>query len=93
MTKLQKEFENLELENKKLACDNAKIQDELLNIKCNAMKDNLLFFNLEESESENCTKVIQSFCKENLRPMKAENFKFESVYGFWKARNSRGRPI
>ena len=29
VTKLQKEFENLELENKKLACDNAKIQDEL----------------------------------------------------------------
>ena len=25
--------------------------------------------------------------------MKAENFEFESVYGFWKARNSRGRPI
>ena len=93
MTKLQKEFENLELENKKLACDNAKIQDELLNIKCNAMKDNLLFFNLEESESENCTKVIQNFCKESLRLMEAENFEFESVHRSWKVSNSRGRPI
>ena len=93
LTKLQKEFENLELENRKLACDNAKIQDELLNIKCHAMKDNLLFFNLEESETENCTKVIQNFCKENLRLMEAENFEFESVYRFGKSRNSRGRPI
>ena len=53
LTKLQKEFENQELENKKLACNNAKIEDELLNIKCHAMKDNSLFFNLEESETEN----------------------------------------
>ena len=45
MTKLQKKLENLELENRKLANDNAKIQDELLNIKCHALKDNLLLFN------------------------------------------------
>ena len=59
LTKLQKEFENLVFENKKLACDNAKIKDELLNIKCHAMKDKLLFINIEENESENCTKVIE----------------------------------
>ena len=57
------------------------------------MIDNLLFFNLEESESENCTKDIQSLCKENLRLMEAEHFEFESVHRFWKVRNSRGRPI
>ena len=84
MTKLQEEFENLELENKKLASDNAKIQDERLNIKCHALKGNLILFNLEESESEKCTKVIQNFCKENLRPMEAENFELESVYRFGK---------
>ena len=57
------------------------------------MKDDLLFLNLEESESENCTKVIQNFCIENLRLIEAENFEFENVYRFVKSRNSKGRPI
>ena len=56
-------------------------------------KDNLLFFNIEENESENCTKVIQHFCKEMQRLMKAENFEFESVHRFGKSRDSSGRPI
>ena len=56
------------------------------------MKDNLLFFNLEEGETENYTKVIQNFCKKNVSLMEAKNFEFESVHRFGKSRISRGRP-
>ena len=56
------------------------------------MIDNLLFFNLEERESENCTKVIQNFCKENLRLMEAEHFEFESGPPILESTQFKGTP-
>lgn len=93
IAKLQKDFELLKTENSKLERDNVKLQDELLNIKCNAMKDNLLFYNIKETESENCLKVIQNFCKDNLRIREPEQIQIESVYRVGKANEGNRRPM
>lgn len=93
IAKLQKDFEQLKTENSKLERENVKLQDELLNIKCNTMRDKLLFYNTKETESENCLKVIQNFCKDNLRSREREQIQLESVYRVGKANEGYRRLI
>jgi hypothetical protein len=47
--------------------ENANISEEIVDRQCRSMRDNLMFYNLAESESENCIHLIETFCKEKLK--------------------------
>ena len=46
---------------------NNKVSEEVVDLQCRSMRDNLLFFNIQENDEENCNDVIQKFCTENLQ--------------------------
>jgi chromosome segregation ATPase len=44
-----------------------RMNNELVDLQCRTMRDNLIFYNIEElSETENCMKIIQSLCEDKL---------------------------
>ena len=46
---------------------NNKLSEEVFDLQCRSMRDNLLFFNIQENDEENCNDIIQKFCTENLQ--------------------------
>ncbi|CAG2202133.1 unnamed protein product [Mytilus edulis] len=45
---------------------NEKLNNDLESIKCESMRDNLLFHGIKESEGEDCALIIKSMCENNL---------------------------
>jgi DNA repair exonuclease SbcCD ATPase subunit len=47
--------------------DNARITGEIVDLQCRSMRDNLMFYNIEECETENCMDVIQELARDKLK--------------------------
>jgi hypothetical protein len=75
MTVTQKQLEYL-LES------NASLKDELTDLKSRSMRDNLVFFNIPEQESEDTENVVRSFLEEKMKMPtdQAKEVKFERVH-------------
>ena len=43
-----------------------KLQDEVTDLKCRSMRDNLMFYNLQEENGENCEEKVLSFIENRL---------------------------
>ena len=50
----------------KLEADNAALMNSVIDLKARSMRDNLLFYNLQENRDENTTEVIQNLLGEKL---------------------------
>ena len=47
--------------------ENDKLKEELTDVKLKSMQNNLIFYNIDENEEENCPKLIINFCDERLK--------------------------
>ena len=46
--------------------ENDKLKEELTDVKLKSMQNNLIFYNIDENEEENCPELIINFCDERL---------------------------
>lgn len=99
--KLTKQFKGMdsEFEGKmketvnELKRDNDKLKEELINVNMNSMRNNLLFYNLPETQDENCENVVTAFCGEMLKIEEPETkIKISESYRLGKAGDNI-RPI
>lgn len=56
----------------KLKADNVKLSEEILDLRSRSMRDNLLFFNVPETDGENCQNLILEICEKDLNIEKAK---------------------
>ena len=47
--------------------ENDKLKEELTDIKLKSMQNNLIFYNIDQNEEENCPELIINFCDERLQ--------------------------
>jgi hypothetical protein len=47
--------------------ENDKLKEELTDVKLKSMQNNLIFYNIDENEEENCPELIINFCDERLK--------------------------
>ncbi|VDI48218.1 Hypothetical predicted protein [Mytilus galloprovincialis] len=47
--------------------ENNKLKDELIDIQMKSMKNNLIFYNIKETEEEICSEIIGRFCEHNMK--------------------------
>jgi chromosome segregation ATPase len=57
---------------------NSSLKEELLDVKCRAMRDNLVFTNIDYTEGEDCENVLRSFIRDKLEIR--EEIQFERVH-------------
>jgi FtsZ-binding cell division protein ZapB len=80
----------------KLERDNNTLRDKVIDIQARSMRDNLLFFNMPESEGENTTEMIHHLLESKMEVEDARNkLKIDQSHriGKKKAGNNRPRPI
>ncbi|CAC5404291.1 unnamed protein product [Mytilus coruscus] len=47
--------------------ENNKLKDELIDIQMKSMQNNLIFYNIKETEEEICSEIIGRFCENNMK--------------------------
>ncbi|CAC5398365.1 unnamed protein product [Mytilus coruscus] len=47
--------------------ENTKLKSELIDVQMRSMRNNLIFYNIPESEGEHCSQIINKFCYESLK--------------------------
>lgn len=67
--KIRHDFDEL---TNKLIADNVNLLEEILDLRSRSMRDNLLFFNVPETDGENCQKLILEICDKDLNIEKAK---------------------
>ena len=82
----------------KLESDNAELHKAVIDLKARSMRDNLLFYNIEEWEHENTTAIIHDILEEKMGMVNAkEAVKIDRSHRLGKKRNvgnlSKPRPI
>ncbi|KAJ8307756.1 hypothetical protein KUTeg_014692 [Tegillarca granosa] len=73
--------------------ENDRLKHELLDIKMRSMRDNLLFFNITETNGEDCVNVIDEFCGNKLGIRDAKDIKIDRAHRIGKYRDNKPRPI
>ncbi|XP_060551565.1 uncharacterized protein LOC132713112 [Ruditapes philippinarum] len=70
------------------------LRDEITDIKCRSMRDNLLFFNLPEEKDENCEQKVLNFIEKEMKILAAiENIKLHRAHRLGVYRSTKVRPI
>lgn len=73
---------------------NAQMKEEILDLQCRSMRDNLLFYNIKEAqnkETEDCVRIIQDICSSELEIM--EDVSIERAHRIGKRESGKIRPI
>lgn len=73
---------------------NAQMKEEILDLQCRSMRDNLLFYNIKEAqnkETEDCVRIIQDICSSELEIM--EDVSIEIAHRIGKRESGKIRPI
>jgi uncharacterized coiled-coil protein SlyX len=65
---------------KSLIKDHNYLNDELLDLKCRSMRNNLMFFNIEEEKEENTEKVVKTFMTDVLKVKDVAEIELERVH-------------
>lgn len=68
-----------------------KITEDITDLQCRSMRDNLLFFNIEETANEACMDTIQRFCKQKLNIQ--EDIEIDRAHRLGKRCELKTRPI
>ena len=66
------------------------LREEILDLKCRSMRDNLLFFGIEEGEEEDCEFVLRTFLSRRMKVRKA--ISFERVHRVGRKQENQQRP-
>ncbi len=71
------------------------LTEDIIDLQCRSMRDNLLFFNIveedDEEKDEDCSAVIQDFCKDKLEI--TEPIELDRVHRMGKKKQGKIRPI
>ena len=65
---------------------------DILDLKSRSMRDNLLFFNIPESQDEDCAAIVTNFCKE-LHTENAETIRLDRAHRIGKRQPNKTKPI
>ncbi|KAK3094851.1 hypothetical protein FSP39_007029 [Pinctada imbricata] len=105
MNSLQKEQKEIKVRNteevtelrnavKALQADHTKSTEDIIDIQCRSMRDNLMFYNIPEGEEENCTEKIGHFMEENMKIEGAKSsIKIERAHRVGRRRRGSHRQI
>ena len=66
------------------------LREEILDLKCRSMRDNLFFFGIEEGEEEDCEFVLRTFVSRRMKVRKA--ISFERVHRVGRKQENQLRP-
>ncbi|CAB3983606.1 Hypothetical predicted protein [Paramuricea clavata] len=80
----------------KLEAENIKLHNAVIDLQARSMRDNLIFYNIQEREHENTTKIIHDLLEEKIGMVNAkETVKIDRSHRLGKRRNepSKPRPI
>ncbi|KAK3096697.1 hypothetical protein FSP39_002459 [Pinctada imbricata] len=68
--------------------------EEIIDLQCRSMRDNLMFYNIPEEHDENCSEIIGTFMERNLKIHGAKDgVKIERAHRIGKRRRGGQRPI
>ena len=107
MKTLQNSVESLARENQQLKANKISITDDIIDLKCRSMRDNLLFFGIEEApiqaqdagnrsslSVEDCDAKIHNFCENTLNiPDPQSSIKIDRSHRIGKRAHDKIRPI
>ena len=88
--------EEIRVKVEKLEQENIALNNSVIDLKARSMRDNLIFFNIEETERENTTSIIHKILEENMDIEDAANkIKVDRSHRLGKRReqNAKPRPI
>jgi hypothetical protein len=92
--KLESEVRELRSEIKYMHADRKNMHDDILDIQVRSMKDNLLFFGVDEREGENYMDTVLTFCKNELGISDAaERIKLDRAHRIGPKRTNKTRPL
>ena len=87
----------MEEKNKELDKQKERMDSKLLELERRSMRENLMFFGIEESEDEenDCSEIIMKFCRENLKMQQADidQIKLDRAHRMGAKRRNSVRPI
>ena len=89
----QKQLEKNQVEMNKIMQANDQMKADILDLKSRSMRDNLLFFNIQESQDEDCAAIVKNFCKEKLHIENAETIRLDRAHRIGKKQPNKTRPI
>ena len=72
---------------------NDQMKADILDLKSRSMRDNLLFFNIPQSQDEDCAAIVMNFCKEKLHIENAETIRLDRAHRIGKRQPNKTRPI
>ena len=73
--------------------ENRRLSEQILDIQTCSMRDNLVFFNIPETEDEVCETTVSNFLKDKLNLENPDRVKFERVHRMGQKRRGSHRPI
>ena len=89
----QKQLEKTQVEMNKIMQANDQMKADILDLKSRSMRGNLLFFNIPESQDEDCAAFVTNFCKEKLHIENAETIRLDRAHRIGKRQPNKTRPI
>ena len=87
----------MEEKNKEVDKQKERMYSKLLELESRSMRENVMFFGIEESEDEenDCSEIIMKFCRENLKMQQADidQIKLDRAHRMGAKRRNSVRPI
>ncbi|CAC5361376.1 unnamed protein product [Mytilus coruscus] len=68
--------------------ENDKLKESILDVQMKSMSKNLIFYNIHETEVENCPDVILNFCKDTMKLENSDQIHLSDAHGIGKKVNS-----
>ena len=72
--------------------DKAQLQSRRVDVESRSMRDNLIFYSIQEQQNENCDTVIKMFCNEKLH-IEATNITLDRAHRMGPDSSKKPRPL
>ena len=100
LKKSQEQYDKINDQFNRLKNENKRLNEEITDLQSRSMRDNLLFYNLQEKTTteerrvENCTLLIHEFCELSLGLDNARNnIRIDRAHRIGKYQHGKSRPI
>ena len=94
LKKATSEIKTLKSSCKSLEDKNAKLETKVVDLESRSMRDNLLFYGIEEGgEHENCERLIKQVCIDHLQMPEAQDMLIDRVHRIGAPKPNNIRPI
>lgn len=69
------------------------MNDKMLDLEDRSMRENLMFYGIQESEPEDCEAVVKKFCEDRLMMQDASGLVFDRVHRLGGPNSRKPRPV